>query len=91
MKEENKEAKHANMKWDVSTQTVNWPVDIGLGKTVSVNVCVATNTKIIKPNTEIRILNSINKKRPAPTSGVSLDSIVSSKKLKGSLPSSSKD
>ena len=91
MKEENKDAKHANMKWDVSTQTINWPVDIGLGKTVSVNVCVATNTKIIKPNTEIRIFSPINKKRPATTSVVCLDSFVSSKKLKGSLPSSSKD
>ena len=55
MQEEKKDAKHANMKWTTVSETVTWPVDIGLGKTVSVNVVAATSTKAIKCDHEIRV------------------------------------
>ena len=64
MQEEKKSKEHANMKWDTVSYDVPWPVDIGLGKTVSVEITVATNSKAIKPDHEIRVwTHSVEKKR----------------------------
>jgi hypothetical protein len=67
MSEEKKEPKHANMKSSYVEEIVNWPINIGLGKSVSVRVPVAINSKVVKKNYELRLLASTidSKKRKA--------------------------
>ena len=56
MSDEKKDNKLANMKLDITSEQVNWPVDIGAGKHVEVKVPVAVNDKSIQKHTEIRLL-----------------------------------
>jgi hypothetical protein len=63
MQEEKKEAKCANMKRTTVSNVVTWPIDIGLGKTVNVDVTVAINHKVIRANSEIRVFSYVEKKR----------------------------
>ena len=62
MNEDKKDTRNANMKWATMTETVHWPIDIGLGKTVPVEIVVATNHKAIKPNHEIRVYTAPTKR-----------------------------
>jgi hypothetical protein len=61
MGHEIKEAVCANMKLEKRSETVNWPVNIGLGKDVEVKVPLAINYKRIPQHNEVR-LNSVTKK-----------------------------
>ena len=54
MQFERKDAKLANMSWALMTKTMQWPIDIGLGKTVDVAITVAKNSKVIKSKHEVR-------------------------------------
>ena len=55
MQEEKKDPAKANMKWSTKIEKVPWPVDIGLGQTVSVSITVAVNTTAIEPLQVIRV------------------------------------
>lgn len=66
MGHEIKDAVCANMKMEKRSETVNWPVNIGLGKDVEVKVPLAINYKRIPQHNEVR-LNSVTKKRATPT------------------------
>ena len=63
MQEEKKAAKSGNMKWTTVSTVVTWPIDIGLGKTVTVDIAVATNNKVIRADGEIRVFSNVDKKR----------------------------
>ena len=65
MHDEKNDATAANMTFSVCSETVDWPVDIGHGENVVVNMTVATNSKAIKKNQEVRVLVRQEKKRKA--------------------------
>ena len=57
MSTETKDKKSANMKLTTTTLKVDWPFNIGHGKSVEVLVPIAKNDKVVKKDTEIRLLN----------------------------------
>ena len=77
MQEEKKEMKFSNVKWEVRTFGVQWPIDIGMGsKTVDVEIKCAVNSKIIKLNNEIRLWNPKGKRGSEAAMTISMDTIV---------------
>ena len=57
MSTETKDKKSANMKLTTTTLKVDWPFNIGHGKSFEVLVPIAKNDKVVKKDTEIRLLN----------------------------------
>ena len=57
MSTETKDKKSANMKLTTTTLKVDWPFNIGQGKSIEVDVPIAKNDKVVKKDTEIRLLN----------------------------------
>ena len=57
MSTETKDKKSANMKLTTTTLKVDWPFNIGHGKSVEVLVPIAKHDKVVKKDTEIRLLN----------------------------------
>ena len=55
--QESKDKKSANMKLTTTTLKVDWPFNVGHGKSVEVDVPIAKNDKVVKKDTEIRLLN----------------------------------
>jgi hypothetical protein len=54
MTDERKDKVRANMQWSYIEETVAWPIDIGLGKKVTVRVPTAENDKAIHAHNEVR-------------------------------------
>ena len=65
---ETKDNKFANMKLIIATLQIDWPSNIGIGKSVEVKLPIAQNDKVIKQRTGLLSIPTGGKKRKADMS-----------------------